>query len=450
MVTTLTTRIPRTWVIPSPEVAERDAAAERTTLRLLTFLLFSEIFLQRVGLPLAASGIPLILPLLLGVMGLLLVRGDLQTNLGRTRAYLIAMAFCSGAALVAFTRGETNASLTSLLLLVVTYLPFCFGLSPAHRATLFPKLLDRFVLMTTILAGVALAQFALQLVGWKYSDIVGNLVPADLQMHNFNTSYPVRYGSSLYKSNAFVCLEPSFTSQFLAFGLVVSVLRNARKWRLPVYVLAILATVSGTGVLLLAIALVLLAVHKGARFALTAFAGVALVITALSFTPAANIFAERATEASSSASSGSLRFVQPYTRTYDIMSADPILALSGNGPGWSDRNAASFFAQTNLPLNYALLPKLLLEYGLLAGAVFLVFLVAAFVRGSPSFVLSGSNLVFYVVLSSSLLNPVVVYLGLLLLGWFTEDMHALARPVPAPQTATMPPPRRRSLTPAGP
>jgi hypothetical protein len=450
MVTTLTTRIPRTWVIPSPDVAERDAVAERATLRLLTFLLFCEIFLQRIGLPLAAAGIPLILLVLFGVMGLLLARGDLQTNLGRTRAYLIAMAACSGAALVAFTRGGTNASLTSLLLLIVTYLPFCFGLSPAHRASLLPKLLDRFVLMTTVLAGLALAQFALQLAGWKYSDIVGNLVPANLQMHQFNTSYPVKYGSSLYKSNAFVCLEPSFTSQFLAFGLVVSVLRNARKWRLPVYVLAILSTVSGTGVVLLAVALVLLAVHKGARFALTAFAGVAIVIVALSFTPAANIFAQRATETSSSSSSGSLRFVQPYTRMYDVMTADPITTMFGRGPGWSDRDAASFFAQTSLPLNYALLPKLLLEYGLVAGVAFLAFMSAAFVRGSPSFVLSGSNLVFYVLLSSGLLNPVVVYLGLLLLGWFTADMHTLARPAPTPRTATTPPPRRRSLAPAGP
>ena len=68
---------------------------------------------------------------------------------------------------------------------------------------------------------------------------------------------------------------------------------------------------------------------------------------------------------------------------------------------------------------------------------FLVFLTATFVRGSPSFVLSGSVLVFYTVLSSNLLNPAVAYIGLLVLTWFTNDPHPLAR------TSAVPRRRRR-------
>jgi hypothetical protein len=280
--------------------------------------------------------------------------------------------------------------------------------------------------MTSILAGLALAQFALQLAGWAYDDIVANIVPPNLLMQDFNTSYPVQYGSSLYKSNAFVALEPSFASQFLAFGLVVSILRGGRWWRIPLFVLAIIATVSGTGVLLLAAAFVLLSVHKGLRFTMIALSGVALVVLVVSFTPAWEIFAARATETSSSSSSGNLRFIQPYTRAYDRLSADPVAALLGNGPGWADRDAHQFFTETGLPLLYAMLPKLLLEYGLVAGVLFLSFLLAAFIRGSPSFVLTGSVLVFYVALSSNLLNPAIVFIGLLLLSWFTEDRHPLA------------------------
>ena len=49
-------------------------------------------------------------------------------------------------------------------------------------------------------------------------------------------------------------------------------------------------------------------------------------------------------------------------------------------------------------------------------------------------------LVFYVVLSGNLLNPTVVYMGLLLLGWFTEDRHPLAQLTAAPRGMRAPRP----------
>lgn len=425
--TTLTTRIPRTWVIPTTDTAAPDPVAQRAVLRVLTVLLFCEIFLQRIGVPVGATQVPLILPLVLVGTVYLLLRGDLAINIGRTQAYLVAMAACVGAGASAFLRQSANISFTSVLLLVVIYLPFCYGLRRENRRTLFPLLLDRFVVFTTIMAGLAVFQFLIQLAGVPYTDVVKDVIPPDFVMKNFNTSYPVQYGSTLYKSNAFIGLEASFTSQFLALGLVVSVLRSARWWRIALFVLALLSTVSGTGVLLLGAASVLLAVHKGARFALTAAAVVCLVVLGLSFTPAAEIFAQRATESGDSGSSGNLRFVTPYQRMYDILADDPASAIVGKGPGWSDRDAADYLARNMQPLNYALVPKLFLEYGLVGGLSFLAFLATAFIRGSPSFVLSGSILVFYVILSSSLLSPVVGYLGLLLLSWYTTDRHALAR-----------------------
>ncbi|MBX6389008.1 MAG: hypothetical protein IRZ08_08415 [Frankia sp.] len=442
MVTTLTTRIPRTWVIPTPQTAPADADAERATLRVLTVLLFCEIFLQRIAVPVGGSQVPVILPIVFAGAVLLAARRQLRTHLVRTRAYLVAMALCCASAFVAFTSGERNVSMNSVMLLVVTYAPFCLGLATGQARALLPRLLDRFVVMTTVLACLAIGQFLLQLAGWRYTDVLGDLVPPDFVMQNFNTTYPVQYGSPLYKSNAFICLEPSFTSQFLAVGLVVAVLRSTRWWRIPLYLLAILSTVSGTGVLLLGVAGVLLAVHKGLKFTLTAVAVVALVVVGLLLTPAGEIFASRATETSSSQSSGSLRFVQPYTRMYDEMSSHPSKAMLGHGPGWSDRDAAEYLAERLLPLNYALLPKLLLEYGLIAGVSFLVFLAAAFARGSPSFVLSGTLLFFYAVLSSSLLSPVVVYLPMLLLTWFCEDRHPLAVRKPPYRGPAIPSQRR--------
>jgi hypothetical protein len=430
-VTQLTTRIPRTWVIPSATYEERRAESDRATLKTLTVLLVLEIFLQRLVIPASGTGVPVILPILLVTAGVMVKRGDLRTNLIRTRAYLVAMTLCVFAAFTSFVRGEQEASLNSMLLLVVTYAPFCLGLAAAQAKALLPRLLDRFVVIASVLAGLAVLQFALQLVGWHYSDLLASVVPAKFLAVNFNTSYPVKYGSSLYKSNAFVCLEPSYTSQFLGVGLIVSVLRRTTWWRVLLFLAALLATVSGTGILLVGFAGVLLAVHKGVRFTVSALAIVAVLVGILSFTPAAKVFASRATETSSKGSSGNLRFVTPYVRMYDNLSAKPERAVFGNGPGWSDRDSQKFTAATNLPLNYALLPKLLLEYGLLGGLGFIAFMATAFVRGSPSFVLTGTMLFFYVVLSSSLLNPVVGYLVLLLLTWFCEDLHRLVARKPA-------------------
>ncbi|WP_052710777.1 hypothetical protein [Pseudofrankia sp. DC12] len=438
MVTTLTTRIPRTWVIPTPEPAERDTGADAATLRLLTILLACELFLQRLVVPAGGTGVPMIMPITLVGTIMLVRRGQLRTNLVRSRAYLIAMAACVLVAFVSFARGEQNASLNSLLLLVVSYAPFALGLGRAQARVLLPRMLDRFVTMALILAALAVAQFGLQLVGVHYVDLLGKIVPSSFLAQNFNTSYPVQYGSGLYKSNAFVGLEPSYASQFLAAGLIVSVLRRTRVWRITLFLAAILSTVSGTGILLIAFASVLLAVHKGVRFTLTALAVLVVLVGALSLTPAAKIFASRATETKSSGSSGNLRFVTPYVRTYDNLSANPERALFGNGPGWSDRDSQAFTARTGLPLNYALLPKLLLEYGLIGGIGFLVFMAAVFIRGSPSFVLTGTMLFFYVVLSSSLLNPVVGYLVLLLLSWFCEDQHPLAAGRPAQRQLRLP------------
>lgn len=439
--TTLTTRIPRSWVIPTQE-AGGGRTANDATLRLLTILLFFEIFFQRIALPAGGSQVQIILPITYVIVAIMLRRGLLSRNSSRMTGYLVAMTACSLSGLTAFLRQNDDTSVTSLFLLLATYVPFVFGLRPADARALLPRLLDRFLLMITVLAGLALFQFAIQLVGVPYTDVVKDVVPSNFLMHGFNTSYPVQYGSSLFKSNGFVCLEASFCSQFLGFGIVVCVLRNGGWWRLIMFVLAILSTVSGTGLLLLAFAGLLLAVHKGARFALSALLGVSLIVLIISFTPASSIFAARATETSSSTSSGSLRFVQPYQRTWEALGKDPATVIFGTGPGFADRDASAFFNRTGLPLNYALVPKLVLEYGVLGTITFASFIVVMFVRGSQSFVLSGSVLLFYTVLSGGLLAPVVTGLGLLLVAWFTvapEDELRYPEVSPA-RPASLPPP----------
>lgn len=403
-----------------PDPDEVGGPGGRNVLRLLTLCLAFNIFGMRLGLPLSSTGIPLLLPFGYGVAVYLRLRGEIMLSPTRTLGYLAAMGVCSFAAYLSFSRGRVDTSLTSLVLLIATYGPFCFGLRP-NRKPLFDRVLSRFVTLTSVLAGLAVLQFALQLVGWHYTDVLGHIVPHGFLLQNFNTSYPVQYGASLYKSNAFVCLEPSYCSQFLALGLVAHIVRGASGRRVALYILAILSTVSGTGLLLLAGAVVVLSVRRGPRFTAAALLLIAVVVALLSFTPAAKPFESRLTETKSNQSSGSLRFIQPYNRMWAGLGKDPASVAFGQGPGFADRDGATFMSDTGLPLNYAMLPKLVLEYGAVGAAFFLIFLLPAFARGSPSGELSGATLVFVTVLSGSLLSPTIMFTPLILLVWFSRE-----------------------------
>jgi hypothetical protein len=88
---------------------------------------------------------------------------------------------------------------------------------------------------------------------WAYEDYLKTFVPAQFLAQGYNTSFPMEYGSSIVKANAFVFLEPSFLSQFLALALVVGVIVRVRSWQLLVLALGMASTLSGTGILLLVV-----------------------------------------------------------------------------------------------------------------------------------------------------------------------------------------------------
>ncbi len=83
----------------------------------------------------------------------------------------------------------------------------------------------------------------------------------------YNYSYEIYYGSSILKSNGVVFLEASFASQFLALAIIVQILLGGGRLRLVLFGAALVSTLSGTGLLLLAAGLALLAVRRGGQWA---------------------------------------------------------------------------------------------------------------------------------------------------------------------------------------
>jgi hypothetical protein len=375
---------------------------DRRVLVALRLAVLAVVVLQRFAVP--GIGTALCLPVVLAVVGYLGLGGALVEDARRTRLYLLAVGACCAAALLSALVFASEWSLKSLALLVVLYVPFCLRLRQEH-GHLYRPLLEFFNTVMVVVACVALAQWLAQLVGWAYRDLL-DVVPDALLVQGYNTTYPVQYGSPLMKANAVVFLEPSFCSQFLAVAMVVQLLLGGHRWRLPLYAAGLLATVSGTGIVLLGVGLAVLAVRRGAAWTARVLLLLLLLgAVALSTLPG-QVLAGRASERTEQDSSAQARFVAPYVLVAEGLARDTATLLVGRGPGVVSQSAgARYFNAERVDANYPVIPKLAAEYGIIAAMLFVGFMVVALTSGTPSATVSAMMLAVYFVLSGSLLQP---------------------------------------------
>lgn len=417
--TELPTLLPETgrrWFPTTATLPRAGVQDLRATSRALKVMLVSVVVLQRFAVP--GLNVALCAPIVLAVTGYLLIDGALVRDTRNTEGYLVAIGCCCVAATLSATFFGAHPSLTSLGLLVVLYIPFCFRLR-ARAADLLPALLEFFTRMMVVLSGVAIVEWVAQFAGRHLTDPFARLPPA-LLVQGFNTSYPIHYGSRIYKANAFVFLEPSFCSQFLALAIIAQLLLGGRRWRLPLYGLALATTLSGTGLLLLAGGLGVLAFRRGGHWAAQVATVVAALGAVVALSPLGALVTGRTTEATQSDTSGNARFVAPYTQVAHAFRHDLAATLFGRGPGAVSRAATSTLFDPNGALaNYPAAPKVAAEYGLIAALVFTWFMVRAITSGTPSPTLAACLLLLYFVLSGSLLQPATTYTCLILGVFFT-------------------------------
>jgi hypothetical protein len=394
--------------------------ADRRVLAALRLAVLAVAVLQRFAVP--GIGTALCLPVVLAVVGYLGLGGALVEDRQRTRLYLLAAGGCCAAALLSalhFASEASDWSLNSVALLVVLYAPFCLRLRPEHRH-LYRPVLEFFNAVMAVLACVAVAQWLAQLAGWTYRDPLDAL-PEPLLLQGYNTTYPIQYGSPIMKANAVVFLEPSFCSQFLAVALIVQVLLGGRRWRLPLYAAGLLATVAGTGLVLAGVGLAALAVRRGLAWTVRVLLVLLLLGAVLQGTLPGRILAGRATERTEQDSSTQARFVTPYVLVADGLARDTATLLVGRGPGVVSKTAgARYFNAEGIDANYPVVPKLAAEYGAVAATLFVVFMVVALTRGTPSATVSAMMLAVYFFLSGSLLQPHTV-----LAAWLFTSLFAI-------------------------
>jgi hypothetical protein len=410
-----------------PPGSRRDPAVWVTVLFVLTFLF------QRISLP--SISIPATLPIALCWLGLGWLRGVVTIDPRRLLLWLVA-AGISGAMVLPQLMFIPNpfVSFNSWALWIVIWLPLVVRLRDRSRSDYLRTL------RAVAHAGVGIAVLSLlfmliQLLGVRYVDWLAEFVPNPLLVHDYVVSYPIAYGSPLYKSNAWLALEPSFLSFMIGACAVAALIVRLSVPKVLILIAGLLSTVAGSGLAVLG-AYLLGLILAGRMAALRKYVvPVALLIMGFATTAFADALTRRVFEAGDPRSSTALRATEPYVQLWPKWIADPIGMLVGQGAGSSAEIVRS------LPIEGLLVPsvaKVIFDYGLVGGAALIILMISTYLRGpDPLFALTLAASMF-VLQSAS--QPLVICSVMLVSLWSPAVQPAVrartgpVRAVAAPRT----------------
>lgn len=275
-----------------------------------------------------------------------------------------------------------NVSLASLAFLLLLHLPYVLHIAGSEHVL---KTLSRvFLNVATIIALCGIGQYVLQFfVDTAYVFPIENFLPADWRVTGFNMQAPIAYGSSIYRANGIFMQEPSFFSQFLAIAVLVELMGPARLWRVALYGAAILASYSGTGLVVLAVCMPVL-ILASRRWSLMVAIAIVLLLLFLA-APYLHIdhLIARIGEFGSERSSAYERFVGGFRIFEASVGADPWKMLFGYGAG----SYRDLVHGLNHPAAEMALFKIVVEYGLIGTLLYFGFVLFCIFSARGPFVL---------------------------------------------------------------
>ena len=332
----------------------------------------------------------------------LLCKGRIKVSFSRCCFYVFFIIM----ALLSSFLNMGHFSLPSLLLLILIYifLIFDYDLKENERETIVKS--SRNVLV--VFACLGILQFAVQFVGLPFIDPFLRL-PDSLRLLGFNNTYSITYGSDIMKANGMIFLEPSFFSQFMAIGIILEFfskkLTKSNYIRIAIYLLAIVASFSGTGIVILVFTILPYFFIKRVKHKFTFILIFLIALIVLMNTKYGDMILSRVTEISGTRTSGAMRFVNPLIETFSSSNKNLFV---GNGAGSTSTNVFE------LDVNFNALLKVCYEYGLMTLAFFIVLVIKYFFKNKVS-LLTISLFIMYLVLSGNLLSPTMVFLLVVLL-----------------------------------
>lgn len=394
-------------------------------------LLFGVTFGQRFGVPFGpTSQVPISAFLAYGALYLLLTSGRARIN----ATALILYGAVVTCLVVTLFFGKVFFSSFSFFYLILLYFVYLFSTDVTRSEYL--SYLKIFQNLMIAMAFIALAQFVEQLTVHTTMSLF-DFVPENFQIVGYNTRPTLYYGSTFYKANADFFLEPSFLSQYMALAIIIEILFFGSWKRIALYAAAIFASFSGTGMVLLLLFAVLTVIRTkrwGMLFPLPFLLILLVIFKDNQFVAA--IF-DRVGEFDDKNTSAFMRFIGPNEVLTSILGPDFGAFLVGKGPGFVEElNRGAL----GLPVNFPVIHKMLLEYGIIGTVPFLAFIVTRFFAGSRSKLLSGAVLLMYLFLSGSLLQAHTIYLFyvlVIMMPMQENETEEAAAAQPAPGTLAL-------------
>lgn len=333
------------------------------------------LLLQRFALPFGTLAISVATPLVLLLCLWGLIRGVLTIERRRAACFcgLVAVGLIVSAVQLDFPVAfAPRMSLNSLIYWLAITGFAIFRLREPIDESRFFRIVNYWLGFVAI-AGVG--EFVAQFVGLKLFSFTGLVPPQLLIEHQYAVVIPLE-GAGIVRSNGFFLVEPSVFSQFMAIGIIIEWLCFRRPIWLAAFFAGLLASISGTGWMILSAYLVQSVFTSGRRDVLRvlglAIACIAaLVIASFVLPEVTGTLFGRVDEFSEPGSSGYARFITPFMAINQVLHRAPWTFFTGIGPGAASKLLLAFKYWLNTPI------KVLLEYGIFGLIFYLSLLLVA-------------------------------------------------------------------------
>lgn len=316
------------------------------------------IILMSSHIPLVGDLIPLTVLVPPGLGVYLLWRGMARFDTGLVLYFLAAAVIATMSFFL--NRDNPAVSPTSFVYLVYLLTPFTMRITlpegwRGRAAQEFWRGFRYLMILTSILG---LMQLALMDSFFSFRDIF----PATFRVNGYNTTNAIVYGGSVFRANGFLFYEPSFFSQFLGFAILVEMRTRRNPLALVLFIAGMLASFSGTGLIMLGCGLLIVASRSFAvskKEALIAFLPL-LLIALMGIYVFPEFFISRLDEFVQENSSAYIRFVSPFIYVFLAYTSSIVSMLLGVGPG-----VAGSLRDAEMMADFPGIGKMLFEYGLL-------------------------------------------------------------------------------------
>ncbi|RBY87386.1 hypothetical protein [Blastococcus sp. TF02A-26] len=400
--------------------------AVRRARRVVVVLLAATLLTQRLALPLGADQLPLSLPLVLGVLVIGVASGALRIDLAGLRLYALAMGAVVVSTLVVLALGS-SPSLMSLVFLLAIY-TVAVVRSPVAPGLLADTTHRAYLGIMTGAAVVSLGQVVIQYLGVPYQDYLLRIVPPEFVQQGYATGDPLMYGSDLHRTNAVLFLEPSFLGYFLGIAVVMALARHCSAWRVCLLVAGAVPSLAGNAIVVVLAGVAVLAAGPLRRRLRGLVPVLAVVLVVAVATPLGDLYFERSTEISGEDNSTTLRLVDPYEILLPAWWSTPESVLVGSGAGAATEVINT---TTEQAVTTPVIPKLLVEYGILGAVPVLLFLGWALVGNPRTRPWSPGLLIGFFVVNAALLQ-VTFAVGTILLARLVPGVPRPGAPPPVP------------------